>query len=56
MNLDKFKSIQTEIDIPTDSDYSKKLVSLPEKKHKKPILATVSTVAAVLLVAVAVGI
>ena len=55
MSLDKFKSIKTKIEIQTDAEYSKSLTELPEKRIKKPILATLSTVAAVMLIAVAVG-
>ena len=54
MNLDKFKSIQTKIDIDTDADYSKLIASLPEKKSKKPVLTVIGTVAAALLLVVGV--
>ena len=56
MSFDKFKNIgMPDIDVSVDSDYVKKLDSLPEKKRKKQILPIIGTVAAAVLVVVGVS-
>lgn len=57
MIFDKFKNIDMpDIDLSADSDYVKKLDSLPEKKHKKQILPIIGTVAASFIVIIAVAV